>query len=71
MTSLIAFIDVLGFASYTDEDLKAAQLLLRHQQYILKQKRDEEITHPAAAQPDPGQARLLENPVSYTHLPHA
>jgi hypothetical protein len=61
MTSLIAFIDVLGFASYTDEDLKAAQLLLRHQQYILKQKRDEEITHPAAAQPDPGQARLLEN----------
>ncbi len=60
MPSIIAFIDVLGFSHYTEQDLSGALLLLRHQEFILQQKLQDGRLNPAAGYADPAQAALAE-----------
>jgi hypothetical protein len=61
MPTIVAFLDVLGFANYTQEDLLSAQMLLSHQQFILSQKLNDGTTHPPSSYSDSGVARLAES----------
>jgi len=60
MKLVFAFLDVLGFSSYSERDLAGAQLLLRHQEFILRQKLNDGHSHPAASYGDPSSASLAE-----------
>ncbi|HEV2247228.1 MAG TPA: hypothetical protein VGW37_11305 [Terriglobia bacterium] len=60
MPTIVAFLDVLGFSNYTEQDLAGAQLLLRHQEFILRQKLEDGQLYPAAGYPDPDLARMAE-----------
>mgnify|MGYP000851915083 CR=1 FL=1 len=60
MPTIVAFIDVLGFSNYTEQDLAGAQLLLRHQEFILRQKLEDGQLHPANSYADPSLAASAE-----------
>jgi hypothetical protein len=66
MPPIVAFLDVLGFSSYTEQDLSGAQLLLRHQEFILRQKIDDGHLHPISDFTDPQLAAVHE-----AHLVHS
>ena len=63
MPTFVAFLDVLGFSSYTEEDLAAAIGVLRHQQFILGEKLTNQLAYPPGIQDD---ARLRQ--VAEAHL---
>jgi hypothetical protein len=60
MPTIVAFLDVLGFSSYTEEDLAGAHRLLRHQEFILRQKLDDGNSHPASSYTDPSLSNLAD-----------
>jgi len=60
MPTIIAYLDVLGFSSYTEEDLAAALLLLRHQDFILRNKLQDGKLHPPSSYPDSSMAAVAE-----------
>lgn len=60
MPAIVAFIDVLGFSNYTEQDLSGAQLPLRHQEFILQQKLQHGQSKPASSYADPSQAALAD-----------
>ena len=60
MPIIVAFIDILGFSSYTEQDLVGAQLLLRHQESILRLKLDDGQSYPANSYADSSLAKLAE-----------
>src|ERR1022692_3597494 len=60
MPPIVAYLDVLGFSSYTEKDLYGAQLLLRHQEFILQTSLQDGQSHPASSYPNPSLAALAE-----------
>mgnify|MGYP001134035982 CR=1 FL=1 len=60
MPTIVAFLDVLGFSNYSEQDLAGAHLLLRHQEFILRQKLEDRQLHPASSYADPSLAALAE-----------
>ena len=60
MPIIVAYLDVLGFSGYTEQDLSGAIDVLRHQQWILEQKLDDGTHHPAKNYNDPDLARVTE-----------
>src|SRR6266542_1501761 len=60
MPAIVAFLDVLGFSNYTEQDLAGAQLLLRHQEFILRQKLQDGQLSPASIQVNTSVATLAE-----------
>ncbi len=60
MPPIVAYLDVLGFSSYTEKDLYGAQLLLRHQEFILQTALQDGQSHPASSYTDPGLAAVAE-----------
>jgi hypothetical protein len=60
MATIIAFLDVLGFSSYTEEDFAGALRLLGHQEFILRQKLQDAKLHPPSSYADSSLAGLAE-----------
>jgi hypothetical protein len=60
MPTIVAFLDVLGFSNHTEQDLAGAQLLWRHQEFILRQKLEDRQLHPASTYADPSLAALAD-----------
>jgi hypothetical protein len=60
MPTIVAFLDVLGFSGYTEEDFSGALRLLGHQEFILRQKLQDGQLHPPSNYPDPSLAALAE-----------
>lgn len=60
MPKIVAFLDVLGFSAYTEQDLSGAQLLLRHQEFILQQKINDGRSNPASSYANPSERALAE-----------
>lgn len=60
MPAIVAYLDVLGFAGYTEEDFAGALRLLRHQEFILRQKLQDGKLHPPSSYPDASLAALAE-----------
>jgi hypothetical protein len=60
MPSIVAFLDVLGFSNYTEEDFSGALRVLGHQELILRQKLQDGKMHPPSGYPDPSLAALAE-----------
>ena len=60
MPSIVAYLDVLGFSSYTEEDFAGALRLLSHQELILRQKLQDGELHPPSSYPDASLAALAE-----------
>jgi hypothetical protein len=58
--AIVAYLDVLGFSVYSEKDLAGAQLLLRHQEFILQQKFQDGQNHPASSYTNPSLAALAE-----------
>lgn len=61
MPSIVAFLDVLGFSSYTEQDFAGALRLLRHQEFILRQKLQDGQLHPPVSYPDASLAAVAED----------
>lgn len=61
MPTIVAFLDVLGFSPYTEEDLGAAMMVLNHQQFILDQKLHDGAHHPAQSYSDRDLARVAKS----------
>jgi hypothetical protein len=60
MTAIVAFLDVLGFSKYTEQDFSGALRLLGHQEFILRQKLQDGKLHPPSSYPDSSLASLAE-----------
>src|SRR5437867_2383803 len=60
MAAIVAFLDVLGFSKYTEQDLSGAQLLLRHQEFILQQKLQDGRLNPASSYADSAQSAMAD-----------
>jgi hypothetical protein len=61
MPTIVAFLDVLGFSNYTDQDFAGALRLLRHQEFILQQKLQDGKLYPPSSYPDSSLAALAES----------
>jgi len=61
MPTIVAFLDVLGFRNYTNEDLDGACRLLGHQEFILRLKLQDKKLYPPSSYPDPSLAALAES----------
>ena len=70
MPTIVAYLDVLGFSSYTEMDLAGAISVLSHQRNILDQKLVDGRDWPAASYKDPGLARVASAHLvdSFLHL---
>jgi hypothetical protein len=60
VATIVAFLDVLGFSSYTEEDFYGALRLLGHQEFILRQKLEDGKLHPPESYADSSLAALAE-----------
>lgn len=60
MKAIVAYLDVLGFSGYTEEDLDGAIRLLGHQEFILQQKLQDGKLYPPSKYPDPSLAAVAE-----------
>lgn len=60
MATIVAFLDVLGFSNYTEEDIAGALRLLGHQEFILRQKLQDAKLHPPSSYSDSSLAALAE-----------
>src|SRR5579863_1477571 len=61
MPNIVAYLDVLGFKAYTEEDFHGAVRLLGHQELILRQKIQDGQLHPPSVYPDPSLAALAQS----------
>jgi hypothetical protein len=60
MPAIVAYLDVLGFSGYTEQDLSGALRLLGHQEFILRQKLQDGKLHPPNSYSDSSLAALAE-----------
>lgn len=60
MPTIVAYLDVLGFSGYTEEDFAGALRLLSHQEFILRLKLQDKTLHPLSNYSDPSLAAVAE-----------